>query len=421
MHSLTLAEIHTQSFRLGRRLHSVALVALALVSQVAETSLAQDDPYLEERTQMLKESVIREGITNRSVLRAIGTVPRHEFVPTSLHREAYIDKALPIGFQQTISPPYIVAYMTEVLDPQPGDKVLEIGTGSGYQAAVLSELVSEVYSIEIVSQLGMAAKRRLAKLGYENVQCKVGDGYKGWPEHAPFDGIIVTCSPESVPGPLIEQLREGGRMIVPLGQRYQQVFYLFEKRDGKLVQKRLAPTLFVPMTGTSEDHRRVQPDGKNPEIVNGSFEIDSNADERADNWHYQRQVKWIKGEAPDGDYYLEFENEEPGRPSQILQGVAIDGRAVGFVNLSLDVSVEKAEVGNEAYEVPALYIHFYDQVRRSLGDNRVGPFLRVQEWERTGRRIAVPLKAREAVVRLGLNGATGKMSIDNVKLSFIAR
>ena len=145
--------------------------------------------------------------------------------------------------------------------------------------------MDEVYSIEIVSSLGRAASRKLKKLGYDNVHCRVGDGFKGWPDKAPFDGIIVTCSPESVPQPLIDQLREGGRMIVPLGQRYQQVFYLFEKVNGRLVPKKLTPTLFVPMTGAAEKSRRVQPDPENPEVVNGSFEVDDNSDMRADNWH----------------------------------------------------------------------------------------------------------------------------------------
>src|SRR5581483_9449123 len=149
------------------------------------------------------------------------------------------------GDKQTISPPYIVAYMTELLDPQPDDKVLEIGTGSGYQAAVLSPLVKEVYTIEIVESLGKAAAKRLKDLKYKNVFCKVGDGYLGWPEHAPFDKIIVTCSPENVPKPLVEQLKDGGKMIIPLGERYQQVFHLFEKQNGELKATRLGNTLFV--------------------------------------------------------------------------------------------------------------------------------------------------------------------------------
>ena len=385
------------------------------------SGFAADDDYRDERTEMVEVAVVREGITNRAVIQALQKVPRHEFVPTSLHKEAYVDKALPIGYQQTISPPYIVAYMTESLDPKPTDRILEIGTGSGYQAAVLGEICKEVYSIEIVSQLGRSAAKRLEKLGYGNVHTKVGDGYKGWEEHAPFDGIIVTCSPESVPQPLVDQLREGGRMIVPLGERYQQVFYLFEKVEGRLKPTKLVPTLFVPMTGESEDRRVKQPDGSNPEIVNGSFELDDNKDDQSDHWHYQRQVERVTGGARDGEVFLTFKNDEPGRPAQMLQGLALDGRHVAFVNLSVDVKIDSVTPGEKSFDQPAMVIHFYDQVRRSLGEGIVGPWLRSSDWERLGRRIVVPPGTREAIVRIGLNGATGSMSIDDIKLSFIPR
>ena len=395
--------------------------AMIVLHTASETSIADEEKYREARAKMVAQDVAGEGISNRLVLHAINTVKRHEFVPSRLFREAYIDKALPIGYQQTISPPFVVAYMTEALDPKPTDKVLEIGTGSGYQAAVLAEIVKEVYSIEIVPQLSREATRRLKKLGYDNVHTLAGDGYKGWPKHAPFDRIIVTCSPESVPQPLVDQLREGGRMIVPLGQRYQQVFYLFEKKDGKLVQERLIPTLFVPMTGESEQQRRVQPDPANPKIVNGTLELDDNKDGKVDSWYYQRQAKHVNGDAPEGDYFVTFESDETGRPARMMQGVAVDGRKVAFVNLSLDLKLENIRAGEKDYEKPAFYIHFYDKIRRSVGDFKAGPWLRSQDWERTGRRIPVPVNAREAILRIGLNGAAGKMSVDDLRLSFIAR
>ena len=395
--------------------------ALVLLLSIVASGFAADDDHREARKEMVEVTVVREGITNRAVIQALLNVPRHEFVPTRLHKEAYVDKALPIGYQQTISPPYIVAYMTESLDPKPTDRILEIGTGSGYQAAVLGEICKEVYSIEIVSQLGRSAAKRLQKLGYENVHTKVGDGYKGWAEHAPFDGIIVTCSPESVPQPLVDQLREGGRMIVPLGERYQQVFYLFEKVNGRLKPTKLVPTLFVPMTGESEDRRVKQPDGSKPEIVNGSFETDENGDDQSDHWHYQRQVERVTGGTRDGDIILTFKNQEAGRPAQMLQGLALDGRRVAFVNLSVDVKIDSVTPGEKSFDRPAMVIHFYDQVRRSLGEGIVGPWLRRSDWERIGRRIPVPPGTREAIVRIGLNGATGSMSIDDLKLSFIPR
>ena len=251
--------------------------------------------------------------------------------------------------------------------------------------------------------------------------CRVGDGYLGWADKAPFDKIIVTCSPEKVPQPLIDQLREGGRMIVPLGERYQQVFYLFEKHDGQLKPTKLVPTLFVPMTGKSEDAREVKPDPAHPQLINGSFETDTNNDDFADNWHYQRQVVRVKENARDGSFHLNFENADLGRPSQMLQGIAIDGRRVASIVLSLDVLIEAVQVGDQPFEKPSLTIHFYDSVRRPLNEGVVGPFTRKQDWERIGRKIDVPVTAREAVIRVGLNGATGKMSVDHVKLTYAPR
>ena len=166
------------------------------------------------RDRMVDEEIVAAGVSHRGVIRAMRTTPRHEFVPLAQRRYAYLDMALPIGESQTISPPFVVAYMTELLDPKPGDKVLEIGTGSGYQAAVLSGLVREVYTIEIVEKLGRRAARTLKRLKYANVYAKIGDGYQGWPEKAPCDKILVTCSPERVPAPLVAQLKEGGRMVV---------------------------------------------------------------------------------------------------------------------------------------------------------------------------------------------------------------
>jgi protein-L-isoaspartate(D-aspartate) O-methyltransferase len=241
---------------------------------------------------------------------------------------------LPIGFKQTISPPFIVAYMTESLDPQPTDKVLEIGTGSGYQAAVLSQIVAEVYTIEIVPELGKRAAQTLTDVGYRNVHAKVGDGYKGWPEFAPFDKIIVTCSPEDVPQPLIDQLKEGGRMIVPIGERYQQTFYLFEKRKGELVKTKLLPTMFVPMTGISEQQRKVLPDPTRPQILNGGFEIDEDQDGAADSWYYQRQLRRRIGGAPEGLAFIDFQCSEAGRGAQMLQAIGIEGSRVSGLEMS---------------------------------------------------------------------------------------
>jgi protein-L-isoaspartate(D-aspartate) O-methyltransferase len=191
-------------------------------------------------------------ITNARVLAAMGKVPRHELVPESLRSRAYADSPLPIGHEQTISQPFIVAFMTEQLDPKRTDKVLEVGTGSGYQAAVLAELVAQVYTIEIVDALAKGAAADLKRLGYTNIFVRAGDGYKGWPEAAPFDAIIVTCAPENVPPPLIEQLKDGGRMIIPVGPAGDQQLLLLNKRSGRLERQAVLPVRFVPMTGDSQ-------------------------------------------------------------------------------------------------------------------------------------------------------------------------
>ncbi len=209
----------------------------------------QSDRFEEARHKMVSEQLAKRGIKDKSVLEAMRRVPRHLLVPESQKDNAYLDRPLPIGEGQTISQPYIVALMTEEIKPSKDMKVLEIGTGSGYQAAVLAELVDQVYTIEIVSKLGNKAKEDLKELGYENVAVKVGDGYEGWPAHAPFDAIIVTAAPEEVPQPLIDQLKEGGRMIIPVGPVGKtQELLLVEKIDGEIKKTRKSLVRFVPFT-----------------------------------------------------------------------------------------------------------------------------------------------------------------------------
>jgi protein-L-isoaspartate(D-aspartate) O-methyltransferase len=215
----------------------------------AQPPAAADTDRLAARLSMVTKHLEGNGIKNPRVLDAFRTVPRHRFLPPGSQRLAYDDESIPIGEGQTITPPYDVAFMTEVLDPKPGERVYEVGTGSGYQSAILSRIVKDVYSVEIHRPLGERAAKVHKELGYSNIHTRVGDGYEGWPDAAPFDAIIVTCAPEKVPGPLVEQLREGGRMVIPLGTRYNQRVHLGIKKDGKLTLRELKPTLFVPMTG----------------------------------------------------------------------------------------------------------------------------------------------------------------------------
>ena len=201
---------------------------------------------------MVERQLRQRGIDDPRTLRAMTNVPREKFVPKELINKAYDDRPLPIGHGQTISQPFIVGFMTQQLQPKATDRVLEIGTGSGYQAAILGELVAEVYTIEIVRPLAQQAEALLRELGYKNVHVKAGDGYKGWPEHAPFDAIIVTAAPDHVPQPLVEQLKEGGRLIIPVGHNPAQRLYTYEKRGGQLKETAVMPVRFVPLTRDKE-------------------------------------------------------------------------------------------------------------------------------------------------------------------------
>jgi protein-L-isoaspartate(D-aspartate) O-methyltransferase len=227
-----------------KKILAMIIVLISATGSGGQTS----DAYKTQRYEMVKSQIASRGIVNQKVLEAFRNVPRHEFVPHEYRRFAYADQPLPIGEGQTISQPYIVAYMTEVLNIKPGEKVLEIGTGSGYQAAILAEVEAEVYSIEVIEPLADRAKNVLENLGYKNIFLKTGDGYQGWEEHAPFDAIMVTCSPSKIPEPLKEQLAEGGRMIIPVGEQNSiQYLYLLEKRKGKIRQQNVMPVRFVPM------------------------------------------------------------------------------------------------------------------------------------------------------------------------------
>ena len=222
-----------------------------LFAAIATTGCGQQAPtagdLAAQRQRMVEQQLKPRGIKEERVLAAMAKVPREEFVPTDARPSAYEDGPLPIGYDQTISQPYVVAFMTEQLRPKQSDRVLEIGSGSGYQAAILAELVGDVYTIDIVEPLAKTAEATLQRLGYKNVHIKVGDGYKGWPEEAPFDAVIVTCAPEKVPQPLVDQLKDGGRMVIPVGERFAQQLYLLEKKNGQLKESVTLPVRFVPM------------------------------------------------------------------------------------------------------------------------------------------------------------------------------
>lgn len=398
-----------------RQSSTIAAVLLTALLCTPAANAAQPLHQLEAaRKRLVDQVLVPAGISDAWVLESLRTTPRHEFVSRALWHLAYEDMALPIGAQQTISSPFIVAHMTEVLQPQPTDRVLEIGTGSGYQAAILSPLVDQVYTIEIVESLGDQARGTLDRLGYDNVFVRVGDGFLGWPEAAPFDKIIVTCSPERVPQPLVDQLKEGGRMVIPVGQRYQQTLTLMEKRDGELHQKALEPTLFVPMTGAAEQERQAKPDPANPKIVGGDFDAVEEPGVSLGGWYYGRQVERL---AEDGNGFVRFKNQTPGLGAHLLQGMAIDGSVVNNVRLSGRVRTASAVAGSNADEFPALAITFYDELRREVATYWIGPLLGSRNWTQIQKIFPVPSTTREAIVRIGLFGATGTADFDDIAIA----
>jgi protein-L-isoaspartate(D-aspartate) O-methyltransferase len=229
----------------------ILFVLVACAQDAKKMDSEASNRYHERRMEMVEKQIEARGVRNPRVLEALRNVPRHRFVRKQDVGRAYSDGPLPIGHNQTISQPYIVGLMTSLLDPQPGDIILEIGTGSGYQAAVLAELVEKVYTIEIIRPLGEHAREVLKELGYENVEVKIGDGYRGWPEHAPFDGVIVTAAPDHIPQPLIDQLKEGGKLVIPVGDYYQELKVVHKKGDKAEIDRSIA-VRFVPMTGEAE-------------------------------------------------------------------------------------------------------------------------------------------------------------------------
>lgn len=452
----------------------------------------------------LEELIPTKELRNVRVLKAMARIPRAEFVTKEFREYAYQDAALPIGDGQTISAPFIVAYMTEMLDPQPTDRVLEIGTGSGYQAAVLSCLVSEVYSIEIVKNLGRRAAETLKKLEYDNVFVRVGDGYQGWPEAAPFDKIIVTCSPEDVPQPLLDQLKEGGKLIIPVGERYQQYFVLCEKKDGKIERKELIPICFVPMTGEAEEQRADAPDPAKPSIVGGGFEEivrsalvasrenrkdsqdevtaqerETKNDDSADKkdgksnvlaielpprlptpvgWYATRNVYVAeRDDAPEGNRVCVCDNasvkEEHRKKDRnearfaaatlpenrrelssdfadlkerqreremychLRQFISVDGTKVKKIVLTGQARALDLQATEGRQTVPLARIVFFDRNRKPIADEilwaaSAGTF----DWREMSEEIAVPRRATEASLQIGILEGVGTVELDALEL-----
>lgn len=367
-----------------------------------------------ELQRLIEEALPAAGVTDPRVCAAIAATPRHCFVPAEQRAVAYEDLALPIGAGQSISPPSIVAQMTAALAVQPTDRVLEIGTGSGYQAAVLSRLAAEVYSIEIHAPLAERAAQTLQRLGLVNVHVRAGDGYAGWPEAAPFTKIIVTCSPDHVPQPLLDQLADGGQLLIPLGGRFQQSFHRLTKQGDVVTEEVLAATMFVPMTGQAEA-ARTTPDSDSHELFNSSFETTGDADAPA-GWYFLRQARRVElPDAADGAAALVCENEIPGRPAQAQQALKVDGSAQAELELRAWVRGANVEPGQSLAERPALVVAFFDAERTSVGERIIPAPLGTYDWTEVRETLAAPQAARMAIVWVGLFGATGRAEFDGLQ------
>jgi protein-L-isoaspartate(D-aspartate) O-methyltransferase len=413
---------HCGGGAISHHFFAASLATLAILSAIlASSAFAQPpDRWQRDRNKMVDDEIVAAGVKNTRVIEAMRAVPRHEFVTPDQRRYAYFDMCLPIGEGQTISPPFMVASMAERLDPQPTDKVLEIGTGSGYQAAVLSKLVRDVYTIEIIDSLSRRSATTLRRLGHYNIHARQGDGYAGWPQYAPFDKIIVTCSPENVPPKLIEQLKEGGRMIVPVGERYQQTLYLFQKRDGKLVQEALEPTMFVPMTGAAIGDGPPDSAASAAVLRNGDFEQPSRFADRPEAWYYVRQAKVeALGDAPSGKSCLIIRNRVSGRHGQALQALGVDGRKTGRLDIDLWVRTTGVQAGPTDENQAMLLVTFFDEQRAPIGQAAVGPWFGNMPWTRQQGKLNVPRSARLAVVAIGLLGATGEIAFDDIRSSAV--
>ena len=372
------------------------------------------------RRQMFETAIAGNGVTNKAVRASMRSTPRHEFLPKAQWKHAYLDMALPIGGGQTITSPFVVARMTEALDPQPTDHVLEIGTGSGYQAAVLSPIVATVYSIEIVESLARRANRTLKRLNYENVLTKAGDGYLGWPEHAPFDKIIVTCSPDNIPTPLVQQLREGGRMVIPLGKRYQQTLTVLRKVHGKLEHEALEPTFFVPMTGKAEQLRDHTSEPTDCQLVNRSFEV---ADDQGypQGWYYRRRAQVVHDpKAVAGEKVLRLHNDIPGQGAQALQAIGVDGRHMQKIRIHARLMGTQLRAGQTDEQTPRIELVFYNRGRSPIKETMLGPWTGTFDWKEIGKSISVPQQARLAVLTLAMYGGVGELLIDEIDIQIVA-
>ncbi|MGV3606304.1 MAG: protein-L-isoaspartate O-methyltransferase [Planctomycetaceae bacterium] len=372
------------------------------------------------RQRMVREEIEAQGIKNAALLDAMREVPRDQFIPTHRRNVAYLNVAITYGDGHVVLPPLVIAHAIEQLDPKLNDKVLVIGTGTGYSTALLSRMSKEVFSIEIDRATALTAEETLRRLKYSNIQLKVGDGFEGWKEHAPFQKIIVECSPDTVPPALIEQLDEGGSLLIPVGDDYDQTMYLMKKVNGQLETVSMWPTLLVPMKGRAEELRSSSSEKpRPPSINNGGFEeIVPGSDNLPAHWTYVRQAKVIEGERfPEGNRALQFLNDTPGHLSTAIQAFPVDGKSVSEITLSFRVWGKEIRPGLTRQQLPRLEVRFFDEKRRPCGGDWVGGWFLTFDWVQKTRRFSVPRQAKFAIVQIGLDGATGEIRFDDLRIT----
>ncbi|MCE9528021.1 MAG: protein-L-isoaspartate O-methyltransferase [Planctomycetales bacterium] len=398
----------------------LAIVAFALASQQPAAAQSGLRELLEARRLMVQEEIANQGIENERLLEAMRDVPREQFVPLSRRNLAYLNVAIAYDDGQVILPPLVTAHLIEQLNPHKNDKVLVIGPGSGYSTALLSRMVREVFAVEIDPVIAKTAEETLARLKYTNVKVRVGDGFEGWKEHAPYQRIIVECSPDSVPKALVEQLAEGGILLVPIGDEFDQTMHLCKKENGKLTTLSLWPTLLLPMKGKAEELRSQSEMPRDPSILNGGFEelVPKTKDVPA-HWAYVRQGRAIAGEfCPEGKNSLAFVNLTPGAAAMALQAFPVDGKKVSELSFACNVWGKDIRPGQNRQQLPRVEVRFFDEKRRLVGGDWMGGWNLTFDWLGKEHVFSVPRTAKFAVLRIGLCGATGEIRFDDLKLEY---
>lgn len=406
----------------GRGLSLLSLAAgLFLVLEPAET-LGQSGlrTLAEARRLMVAEEIEAQGIENERLLAAMREVPREQFLPLNKRHLAYLNVAVTYGEGQVVLPPLVTAHSIEQLDPQKTDKVLVVGTGSGYSSAVLSRLAREVYSVEINPEIAKEAEETLRHLKYTNVKIRSGDGFEGWKEHAPYQRIIVECSPESVPRPLVDQLVEGGTLLIPVGDEFDQTMHRCKKENGQLVTLSLWPTLLLPMKGKAEELRSQSEMPREPSLLNGGFEeLVEGTTDLPNNWFYVRQGRVVDDPlCPEGKRALQLVNTTPGAAAVALQAFPVDGKKIAELSLSFRIRGIDVRPGQNRGQLPRVEIRFFDEKRRFVGGDWTGGWNMTFDWVKKERLFAVPRQAKFAVIRISLGGGTGEIRFDNLKLAY---